>query len=111
MTDDRCGPWSPSSDEGEIGFQEYFVQRHHDVAVTASASTGADGARPGPGVLAALADAERVVIAPSNPIVSIGPVLAVPGVREAVEARRDGRAWRSRRSSPAPRSRARPTGC
>lgn len=75
--------------EGEIGFQEYFVQRQHGVAVSGVRFEGADAARPGPDVLAAIADAERVVIAPSNPIVSIDPVLAVPGVREAVVARRD----------------------
>ncbi len=73
----------------EIGFQEYFVQRHHDVSVRAVRFAGAARARPGPGVLEALAAAERVIIAPSNPIVSIDPVLAVPGVRDAVTARRD----------------------
>lgn len=75
--------------EGEIGFQEYFVQRQHGVPVSSVRFVGADSARPGPEVLAAVAGAERVVIAPSNPIVSIGPVLAVPGVRDAVAARRD----------------------
>jgi LPPG:FO 2-phospho-L-lactate transferase len=75
--------------EGEIGFQEYFVQRQHDVAVSEVRFLGADSARPGPDVLTAIAEAERVVVAPSNPIVSIGPVLAVPGVRDAVEQRRD----------------------
>jgi LPPG:FO 2-phospho-L-lactate transferase len=50
---------------------------------------GAADARPAPGVLEALAAADAVVVAPSNPLVSIGPVLAVPGVREAVVARRD----------------------
>lgn len=75
--------------DGEIDFQEYFVQRHHDVAVTAVRFDGAQAASPAPGVLEAIGSAERVVIAPSNPIVSIAPVLAVPGVRAAVEARRD----------------------
>ena len=75
-------------DEGEISFQEYFVRRHHDVAATAVRFEGADAARPGPGVLEAVAAADRVLIAPSNPLVSIDPVLAVPGVREAVAARR-----------------------
>jgi len=75
--------------EGEIGFQEYFVQRQHDVAVEAVRFDGADVARPAPWVLDALQHARRVVVAPSNPIVSIDPVLAVPGVREAVVARRD----------------------
>jgi LPPG:FO 2-phospho-L-lactate transferase len=75
--------------EGDLSFQEYFVQRHHDVEVSAVRFDGADAARPGPGVLQALRDSERVVVAPSNPIVSIDPVLAVPGVRDAVVARRD----------------------
>jgi LPPG:FO 2-phospho-L-lactate transferase len=82
----------PGEDDGadvEIGFQEYFVQRHHDISVRAVRFAGAAQARPGPGVLEALAGAERVIIAPSNPIVSIDPVLAVPGVRDAVAARRD----------------------
>jgi LPPG:FO 2-phospho-L-lactate transferase len=73
----------------EIGFQEYFVRRQHDVAVSAVRFDGADGASPAPGVLDAIDGADTIVIAPSNPIVSIGPVLAVPGVREAVEHRRD----------------------
>ena len=75
--------------EGEIGFQEYFVQRRHAVTVTAVRFAGVDVAVPAPGVLAALEGAERVVVAPSNPVVSIGPVLAVPGVRECLAARRD----------------------
>ena len=74
--------------EGEIGFQEYFVQRHHDVAVESIRFDGAAASAPAPGVLEALAEARRVVIAPSNPLVSIAPVLAVPGVRDAVVARR-----------------------
>jgi LPPG:FO 2-phospho-L-lactate transferase len=72
----------------EIGFQEYFVGLHHDVAVEAVSFRGVDRARPGPGVLAAIERADRVVICPSNPIVSIGPILAVPGVRAAIAARR-----------------------
>ncbi len=73
----------------ELSFQEYFVGRQHSVPVTAVRFAGAEAARPGPGVLAAIAEADLVVIAPSNPIVSIGPVLAVPGVRAAVVDRRD----------------------
>jgi LPPG:FO 2-phospho-L-lactate transferase len=75
--------------EGEIGFQEYFVQRQHSVAVSAVRFEGAEAVEPAPGVLEAIAGADRVVIAPSNPIVSIGPLLAVPGVRDAVVARRE----------------------
>jgi LPPG:FO 2-phospho-L-lactate transferase len=87
VTDDRIETRVTTAD-GEIGFQEYFVQRQHDVAVTSVRFAGAEEARPGPDVLDAVAGAERVVIAPSNPIVSIGPLLAVPGVSEAVAARR-----------------------
>jgi LPPG:FO 2-phospho-L-lactate transferase len=88
-SDDRVETRVEVDGEGEIGFQEYFVERHHDVTVAALRFEGAERARPAPGVLEALADAARVVIAPSNPLVSIAPVLAVPGVREAVMARRD----------------------
>jgi LPPG:FO 2-phospho-L-lactate transferase len=73
----------------EISFQDYFVARRHSVPVTSVRFAGTEAARPAPGVLDALARADAVVVAPSNPIVSIGPVLAVPGVRAAVEARRD----------------------
>lgn len=73
----------------EISFQEYFVQRRHDVTVDAVRIEGAAEARPAPGVIEAIESASRMVIAPSNPIVSIDPVLAIPGVREAVESRRD----------------------
>jgi LPPG:FO 2-phospho-L-lactate transferase len=73
----------------EIGFQEYFVGRQHAVAVSAVRFAGIDQARPAPGVLDAVAAADMVVVCPSNPIVSIGPVLGVPGVREAVMARRE----------------------
>ena len=89
VSDDPVRTMVTVEDEGEIGFQEYFVRRHHDVAVTAVRFAGADDATPAPGVLDAIGTAETVVIAPSNPIVSIDPVLAVPGVRDAVVARRD----------------------
>jgi LPPG:FO 2-phospho-L-lactate transferase len=88
MSDDRVETRMNVAGEGEIGFQDYFVRRRHAVAVESVRFAGAASARPGPGVLAALAEAEVVVICPSNPIVSIGPVLAVPGIRDAVAARR-----------------------
>jgi LPPG:FO 2-phospho-L-lactate transferase len=72
----------------EVDFQEYFVARRHEVPIAAVRFAGADEAVPAPGVLDAIASAALVVIAPSNPIVSIGPLLAVPGIRDAVEARR-----------------------
>jgi LPPG:FO 2-phospho-L-lactate transferase len=89
MTDDPVRTIVNVAGEGEIGFQEYFVGRRHSVAITGVRFAGIDRARPGPGVLDALASADVVVIAPSNPVVSIGPLLAVPGVRERLVARRD----------------------
>ena len=88
MSDDPVRTMITVVDEGEIGFQDYFVRRHHDVEATAIRFAGVEDADPSPAALAALADAERVIIAPSNPLVSIAPVLAVPGLRAAVEARR-----------------------
>lgn len=73
----------------EIGFQEYFVRRHHAVPVSAVRIDGAGEARPTAGVLEQLAVAEAIIVAPSNPVVSIGPILAVPGVRDAVTTRRE----------------------
>ena len=87
-TDDPLRTMVTVEDEGEIGFQDYFVGRQHAVPVTGLRFDGADGARPAPGVLDAIAKADVVVIAPSNPLVSIGPVLAVPGLRDAVQAAR-----------------------
>jgi LPPG:FO 2-phospho-L-lactate transferase len=72
----------------EVGFQDYFVRLRHDVAVGAVRFDGAEAARPAPGVMEALGDADAIVVCPSNPVVSIGPVLAVPGVREILVARR-----------------------
>ena len=89
MSDDRVETRVVVEGEGEIGFQEYFVGRHHDVAITGVRFAGVEESRPAPGVLAALEAADVVVIAPSNPIVSIGPVVAVPGVRAALAARRE----------------------
>lgn len=88
VTDDRLRTMLTVSGD-EITFQEYFVERRHAVPVSAVRFDGAESAAPGPGVLEALADAEVIVIAPSNPIVSIDPVLAVRGVREALVAARD----------------------
>jgi LPPG:FO 2-phospho-L-lactate transferase len=73
----------------EIGFQEYFVGLRHGVDVKNVRFDGIELARPAPGVIEAIETAELVVICPSNPIVSIGPVMAVPGIADAVAARRD----------------------
>ena len=92
MTDDVVATRiTLADDEGgdEIGFQEYFVGRHHDVAVSGVRFDGVESARPAPGVVEAIESAERIVIAPSNPIVSIGPILALAEVASAVRSRRD----------------------
>ena len=73
----------------EIGFQEYFVRLAHNVAISGVRFAGVDEAQPAPEVLDAIASADVVVIAPSNPVVSIGPVLAVGGVPETLAARRE----------------------
>ncbi len=73
----------------DLHFQEYWVKRGARDEVKAIRYEGADGARPAPGVLEAIAHADGVVICPSNPVASIGPILAVPGIREAVAGRRD----------------------
>jgi LPPG:FO 2-phospho-L-lactate transferase len=80
----------PEADgEAEVSFQDYFVRLAHDVAVASIRFDGVERATAAPGVLEAIAEAERIVCCPSNPVVSIGPILAVPGVREALVARRD----------------------
>ncbi len=89
VTDHRLRTMVTVVGGGEIDFQEYFVHRQHSVPVSAVRFDGADSAAPAPGVLEAIASAELVVIAPSNPLVSIDPVLAVPGVRDGLVARRD----------------------
>lgn len=72
------------TDAGELDFQSYFVQRRQADEVRALRFEGAEAAAPSPAALAAMADAELVVIGPSNPLVSIGPVLAIPGMRDAL---------------------------
>ena len=89
MSDDPVRTHLTLAGGPEVSFQDYFVRRRHSVAVEAVRFSGAEHARPAPGVLDAMARAEVVVVCPSNPIVSVGPVLAVPGVLEALAARRD----------------------
>jgi LPPG:FO 2-phospho-L-lactate transferase len=73
----------------DLHFQEYWVRRRAADAVTGVHYDGADTAEPAPGVLEAIATADVVVLCPSNPVVSIAPIIAVPGVRDAVAARRE----------------------
>lgn len=72
------------TDEGTLAFQHYLVKRRGRPTVRAVRYDGSATARPAPGVLEAIASADVVIIAPSNPFVSIGPILAVPGVRAAL---------------------------
>ncbi len=88
MSDEPVRTRITLADGPEVEFQQYFVARRHAVAVAAIRYQGAETARPAPGVLDALADAEVVVLCPSNPLLSLGPPLAVPGVARALAARR-----------------------
>ncbi|HET9408570.1 MAG TPA: 2-phospho-L-lactate transferase [Candidatus Sulfotelmatobacter sp.] len=69
---------------GELSFEEYFVQRWYQDPVKSVRFAGASDAEPAPGVIDAIVSADAVLIAPSNPITSIGPILAVPGIAQAL---------------------------
>ncbi len=75
------------SDQGALHFQEYLVKHRAEPTVKDILFNGIAKAKPAPGVLESLAEADGIVICPSNPLISIGPILAVPGVREALRAR------------------------
>jgi LPPG:FO 2-phospho-L-lactate transferase len=72
-----------------VAFQDYFVRLRHAVAVRDVRFAGADAADPTPEVLDALDSAATIVVAPSNPVVSIGPVRALPGIDDVLARRRD----------------------
>lgn len=84
MTDDRVATLidTPS---GRLEFQEYFVARRQSDDVLGVVFAGIDEATANAGVLDAIRDAKTIVVAPSNPIVSVGPILATPGIRAALE--------------------------
>jgi LPPG:FO 2-phospho-L-lactate transferase len=103
VTEALCARWQPgvrllpatddrvethvvvASDAQEVlHFQEWWVRHHGELAAQRFVFVGAESARPAPGVLDALAAADVVVLAPSNPVVSIAPILAVPGLRDAL---------------------------
>jgi LPPG:FO 2-phospho-L-lactate transferase len=86
-TDDRLRTWLDTP-AGGLPFQEWFVARGHRDEVDGVRFEGAEAATPAPGVLDALEAADLIAIAPSNPFVSIGPILAVRPIREAIERRR-----------------------
>ncbi len=74
--------------DGDLDFQTYYVRRGHRDRVHEIHFDGSLSARPAPGVIEAIAGADAIIIAPSNPLVSIGPILAVPGITEALRTRR-----------------------
>ncbi len=84
MTDDPVRTRVSCADGRTLAFQEYFVRERCTPEVTAVSFDGIEAARPAPGVLEAIAGAGVVVICPSNPLVSVAPVLAVPGMRAAL---------------------------
>jgi LPPG:FO 2-phospho-L-lactate transferase len=81
MSDDPV-PTIIDSNEGPLHFQEYLVKRRAEPVVRGIRFAGVESARPAPGILDAIATADRIIICPSNPLISIGPILAVPHVRE-----------------------------
>ena len=83
MSNDRVSTMLETA-KGTLNFQEYFVRERHQVEVHSVRFEGAEQARPAPGVLEAIGSAEAILFAPSNPVTSIGPILAVPGVRDAL---------------------------
>lgn len=87
MTNDYVPTWVLTR-EGEMHFQEYFVRRRAEPEVLGLRFADIQAAQPAPGVLGAIENAEAVIIAPSNPFISIGPILAVPGIRSAIQKTR-----------------------
>jgi LPPG:FO 2-phospho-L-lactate transferase len=76
------------TERGDCHFQEYFVRDGFQPAVQRIYWTGLEQAQPGPGVLEAIAESAAVIIAPSNPVISIGPILQVRGIRDALRRAR-----------------------
>jgi LPPG:FO 2-phospho-L-lactate transferase len=93
MSDDPVGTRiearAPDGSVIEARMQEWFVRDRAEPPVVAVRFEGAARARPAPGVIEAIDGAEKIVVCPSNPVISIGPIVAVPGVREALRRRRD----------------------
>jgi LPPG:FO 2-phospho-L-lactate transferase len=89
MTDQPVETWVQLvEDDSWVHFQEYFVHRRTDVAIRAVQVRGIEAAVSAPGLVDALGGADLIVLCPSNPFVSIGPILQVPGVRAALDAAR-----------------------
>jgi LPPG:FO 2-phospho-L-lactate transferase len=93
MSDDRVATRitvrTADGDTEELAMQDWFVRRRAEPPVVSVRFDGAERAAPAPGVLAALEAAETILVCPSNPVISIGPILAVPGIRDLLIRRRD----------------------
>ena len=87
MSDDRLSTMLDTA-KGTLTFQEYFVRERHRVEVRRVRFVGAHRARPAPGVIPSIESAAAIIFAPSNPVTSIGPILAVPGIRDALRQTR-----------------------
>ena len=87
MTDDRVETHVELADGNTVHFQEWWVRLHAEVPAARILFTGAEEASPAPGVLEAIAAADVVLLPPSNPVVSVGVILAVPGIADAVRAK------------------------
>jgi len=87
MSNDK-GKTKIQTPKGEISFQEYFVKQHWSGEVTGVSYAGVERSRPAPGVVEAIREARAVIVCPSNPVTSIGPILAVPGIRSALKQTR-----------------------
>jgi LPPG:FO 2-phospho-L-lactate transferase len=87
MSDDPI-PTMLDTHEGRVHLQDYLVQRRCEPVLKAITFVGAERARPAPGVINAIEEAKEIVISPSNPLISIAPILAVPGVRDILRRRR-----------------------
>src|SRR6266850_1594060 len=85
---DQPVPTMIATDEGELHFQEYLVKRRAEPVIRGIRFDAADTAGPANGVLEAIRDAYRILVCPSNPLISIGPILGVRGIREALHARK-----------------------
>jgi LPPG:FO 2-phospho-L-lactate transferase len=88
MSDDPV-PTMLDTDEGRMHLQDYLVRRRCEPKLKKIVFEGVERARPAAGVIEAIEHADGIVISPSNPLISIGPILAVPGVREALRKRRE----------------------
>jgi LPPG:FO 2-phospho-L-lactate transferase len=86
---DKAVPTMIDTAEGELHFQEYLVKRRAEPVVQGIRFVSIDKARPAAGVLEAIREADHILICPSNPLISIGPILAVRGIREALRARKE----------------------